>query len=129
VVDRVLDRTRLRPPEATEKWRVTAALLRETKRASEAAGARFLLAYFPSHLHADPVPVERVAAEWAHDTGTNFVDLRESFAKLSEPERVALYRGVHWSPEGNRFAARLLRDAIMEGHLLATRRSVESSSR
>lgn len=119
VVDHALDRTRLRPLEGREKWRVTAALLGETKRATEATGARFLLAYFPSHLHADPVPLERVAADWAHDSGTNFVDLRESFARLSDAERAALYRGVHWSPAGNRFAARLLRDAIVEGHLLS----------
>jgi len=119
VVDDALDRTRLRPHEAREKWRVTAALFGEARRATESAGARFLLAYFPSHLNADPVPVERLAADWARRTGTSFVDLRDAFAKLSAGERATMYRGVHWSPEGNRLAARLLRDAIVEGSLLS----------
>ena len=115
----LLDRTRLHPYEARESWRVTAELLGEAERETRAAGARFVLAYFPTQLDTLPAPEERLAAAWARENGVDFVDLRGAFAALPEAEWRRLYRGVHWSPAGNQLVARLLHDAIEERRLLA----------
>jgi hypothetical protein len=120
VVDGVLDRTRLRPDATRERWLVTEALLEEAKRASERAGARFMLAYFPTQLGTQAVPGEHLAADWAQRNGVRFIDLRPAFAALPEDRWRELYRGVHWSPAGNRLVSRLLRDEIVRRNLLSS---------
>ncbi|MGH2899968.1 MAG: SGNH/GDSL hydrolase family protein, partial [Solirubrobacteraceae bacterium] len=117
-MDDLLDRTRFRPIEARESWRVTEALFDEDKRLCEAAGARFVLAYFPSQVDVQVAPAERLAADWAERAGSMFVDLRPAFAALPETEWRAQYRGVHWSPAGNRRVSQLLRDEIVQRKLL-----------
>lgn len=106
----LVDRTVLRTPLAErEEVALTLALVDEARRASEAAGARFLLMLIPGSDVESSLPLERRIARWASDSGTDHLGLAERFAAMPAKRRARLYVPEgHWTPEGHAAVASLL---------------------
>jgi hypothetical protein len=116
-LDTVLDRTRLRPIEGRESWRVTRAIFDAARRETEAAGARFLLVDIPFSVRRRPTPVEAAVAHWAEQTGADFLSLRERFAELPEAEWGTLHDG-HFTVRGHRVTAQALAELVVREGLI-----------
>jgi hypothetical protein len=120
------------PPWTDHDWQVAVHTLREARRMTEAAGARFLLVYIPRKftVYADLVesPPDRMIAgwevlklhallgEWAGSVGIDYVDLvaplREAAAAGDSPY---LVDDVHWNERGHELAAEHVAEFI-RGH-------------
>jgi hypothetical protein len=119
-VDHALDRTRLRPLEDRDSWKITRALFDETRRSAEASGARFMLVFIPFGVGRTVGAIERSVQGWASSTHTPLVDMREVFARRPESEWGSMYLKIHWSARGNQVAAEAMRDEILRDDLLRT---------
>ena len=113
----VLDRTKFRPIEGRREWHITRAIFEAAKRESEAAGAQFLLVDIPFHVRVRPTPVEVAVANWAEETGTHFVSLREHFLTMPPEEWESVHDG-HFTAKGHDETARALMQSIAENALL-----------
>jgi hypothetical protein len=113
VVDRFLDHTRLRPLDERPDWRVTKALLDVMRQAARDSGAEFLVMHIP-YPSRYPSAVERSLHEWARQTRTHLVRMREAFRGLSDAEFEAVHQPHHWSSRGHQIAAAAIRDAVAE---------------
>ena len=116
-INTALDRTKLRPIEGREEWRVTRAIFEAARRESEAAGAEFVLVDIPFHVRARPTPVEQTVARWAAETGTRFVSLREHFLTMPREDWESVHDG-HFTVRGHDETARALQAYIEREHLL-----------
>lgn len=81
-INHVLDRTKLRPIEGREDWRVTRAIFEAIKRESMASGAEFLLVDIPFGVRREATSIERTVEAWARNTDTHYLSLREHFITL-----------------------------------------------
>jgi hypothetical protein len=113
----VLNKTKLRPYERRDSWRVTEAIFAAMKRESEAAGARLLLVDIPAAVSERPSATEAATARWAERTNTEYLSLRAAFAELPESQWDGLYDG-HFSAAGHRAAADALAEFIRRRGLL-----------
>ncbi len=113
----VLDRTRLRPIESREAWRVTRALFEAARRESEADGAQFLLMDIPFNVRERPTPVAVTVADWAAGSGTRLLELREHFIRLPRSEWDAIHDG-HFTVKGHVETADALVRTIEQERLL-----------
>ena len=116
-VNTVLDRTKFRPIEGREEWRITRAIFEAAKRDSEAAGARFLLVDIPFHVQRLATPVERAVSNWAAESNTHFVSLREHFLQMPHSEWESVYDG-HFTVKGHEETANALSRYIERAFLL-----------
>ncbi|MFT5443636.1 MAG: hypothetical protein ACI8W3_002686 [Myxococcota bacterium] len=113
----VLDRTKFRPIEERDEWKLTRAIFEAAKRESEAAGAEFLLVDIPFGVRRRATPIENAAAAWAKTTGTHFVSLREQFVQLPYAEWAKVNDG-HFTAMGHDKTAQALMRYIEEASLL-----------
>ncbi len=81
-VNAVLDRTKLRPIDEREDWRITQAIFEAAKRESMEAGAEFLLVDIPFGVQRESTSIKRAVAAWAENTDIHFLSLREVFTEL-----------------------------------------------
>lgn len=102
-----------------EAQQVDEAIFRALARAAAERGARFLLVHLPHLAQGRPEqiaelpPLGVAALERVRADGLVFVDLREEFARVPDPERRELFDartrengpGAHYSARGNRFVA------------------------
>jgi|ETNmetMinimDraft_25_1059894.scaffolds.fasta_scaffold26470_1 hypothetical protein len=101
----VVTATKLHPPlEEQKKWKITSAILGEARRASESAGAQFLLGYIADSESVVPGELEQVMADWADATGTHFINFGDVYRARPGEEWEQIYQG-HLTPYGNRLTA------------------------
>ena len=66
--------------------------------------------------------VEILISEWAEETGTDYINLRQRFSELAEDERERLYfhRG-HWTPYGHEVVSEIVAAHVEAESLLVPR--------
>jgi hypothetical protein len=101
----IVRQTKLYPPlQEWERWIVTREILNEARRASESAGAQFLLGYIPDSESVAPGDLDRIMAEWAAASGTHFINFGDVYRARPSAEWEQIYQG-HLTPHGNRLTA------------------------
>jgi hypothetical protein len=99
--------------DASEAWMVTQAILDAAKRETEDREAEFVLMYIPYSGFRRPGPVEPLLTDWARETGTAYVNLRERFLEMPATDQDRLYDG-HWTPYGNERVAMLMAEFLRQ---------------
>jgi len=121
-------------PEWEEAWKVTEAILVEMQRATESVGAQMLVCYLPDQVQVSDsrwnqiVPHGGEASSYDRDKpnrlleelcarhGISYLDLTPAFRQHIAAGRPHPYFPVnaHFSVEGNRLAAQLIYDYLVE---------------
>ncbi len=109
-----------KPPDLIDlEWKITSALLKEMKKTSEQANAKFALYEFSNGLSCDPKfdRLEQVSS----DLEIPLIKTREKFQKAQlGKERPTFIRDGHWNTRGHRLAAEIIAQFLTEHGWLST---------
>jgi hypothetical protein len=128
------------PPEVSEAWRVSNALVRALREEVEASGAAFavmivngpwahdpkrwafmLWNYKPAIEEWDPHKPNRLLNAFLGDEGIPFVDLLTGFEAAKSSRKLFFDWDVHWTREGHRVAAEQAADFLTHRSLAPSR--------
>ena len=118
-------------PVIARGWALTLALLDEIRAGAEAAGARLVVAVFPTRFQVDDLlwaeqarkigvdparfdlrAPQRILAEWARRTGVPVIDLLDPFREGNSGNTYYFDIDAHWRPNGHALAAEAILDAL-----------------
>jgi hypothetical protein len=129
------------PPEIDEAWKVTKALVLETKKEAGAHGARFAMVlvdgpwtYYDAWWQLmtmwdekarrwNPARPNEVLGEFAREAGIESLDLRTAFTTKKGEERLYFEFDPHWTAAGHRLAAQEAARFLVERGLVPEARA------